>query len=192
MLFIETLPSRLGRYLPGVYATASAQSNIDEDQCTLRWRLHRRGARNYAKRAKRMLHRKTSSRLSGTRATTADNPPALLASVWQLMVLRIIAITGQLAAIIISTALGVALPFLPMIAVVASLILLNLMTWLRLKRRASASHYEIAGYLAFDLTAFTLLLFFSGGADNPFSLVIVLNAVLVALLLPPLPAVFAT
>lgn len=139
-----------------------------------------------------MLHRKTSSRLSETRATTAGDPPALLASVRQLMILRTIAVSGQVAAIAVSTALGVALPLRPMIAVIASLVALNVINWFRLKRPVAASHYEIAGYLAFDLAAFTLLLFFSGGADNPFSLVFVLHAVLVALLLPPLPAVFGT
>jgi two-component system sensor histidine kinase RegB len=139
-----------------------------------------------------MLPRKTSSRLSETRATTAGDPPALLASVRQLMVLRTIAVSGQVAAIAVSTALGVALPLLPMIAVIAFLVALNVLTWFRLKRPISSSHYEIAAYLAFDLAAFTALLFLSGGAANPFSLLFVLHAVLVALLLPPIPAAIGT
>jgi two-component system sensor histidine kinase RegB len=138
-----------------------------------------------------MSHRKTSS-LNETRATTAGDPPALLANVRQLMILRTIAVSGQVAAIAVSTGLGVALPLLPIIAVIASLVALNVMNWLRLKRPASSSHYEIAGYLAFDLAAFTLLLFFSGGAANPFSLFFVLHAVLAALLLPAIPAAIGT
>ena len=133
------------------------------------------------------MHRETSSRLSEKRATTAHDPPALLASVRQLMILRTIAVSGQVAAIAVSTALGVALPLRPMIAVIASLAALNVINWFRLKRPVAASHYEIAGYLAFDLAAFTVLLFFSGGAANPFSLLFVLHAVLVALLLPRVP-----
>jgi two-component system, sensor histidine kinase RegB len=138
------------------------------------------------------LHRETSSRLSETRATTAHDPPALLASVRQLMILRAIAVSGQVAAIAVSTALGVTLPLLPLIAVIVLLVALNVLTWFRLKRPSSASHYEIAGYLAFDLAAFTVLLFLSGGATNPFSLFFVLHAVLGALLLPPIPAAIGT
>jgi two-component system, sensor histidine kinase RegB len=139
-----------------------------------------------------VLDRKTTSRLSETHPTAADDPPALLASVRQLMNLRTIAVGGQVVAMAVSTALGVVLPLAPMIAVVGLLVALNLVTWFRLKRPASASHYEIAGYLALDLAAFTILLFLSGGAANPFSLLFVLHAVLVALLLPPLPAAFGT
>src|SRR5437764_992893 len=69
-----------------------------------------------------VLHRETSSRLSETRATAAHDPPALLASVRQLMILRTIAVSGQVAAIAVSTALGVTLPLLPMIAVIALLV----------------------------------------------------------------------
>src|SRR5437762_6109710 len=95
-----------------------------------------REVRTYPTRAKRVLHRETSSRLSETRATAAHDPPALLASVRQLMILRTIAVSGQVAAIAVSTALGVTLPLLPMIAVIALLVALNVMNWLRMQRPA--------------------------------------------------------
>jgi two-component system sensor histidine kinase RegB len=109
----------------------------------------------------------------------------------QLMFLRAIAVAGQAAAIAASSALGVALPVAPMIAVVAALVLLNVATWFRLRNAPRSSLPEVAGHLAFDLAAFTLLLYLAGGAGNPFSLLYVLHGVLMALLLPPLPAALA-
>lgn len=118
------------------------------------------------------------------RPSPRPDPPALIASVRQLLILRSIAVAGQLAAIATSTVLGVALPLPAMLCIVGALILLNALSWLRLRSSRDASHAEIAAHLGFDLTAFTLLLYLSGGASNPFSLLYVLHAVLVALLLP--------
>jgi two-component system sensor histidine kinase RegB len=109
-------------------------------------------------------------------------------SVRQLMVLRTIAVVGQAAAIVVSAALGVALPLTAMFAVVAALVLLNVATWFRLRSTVRPTLPEVAGNLACDLVAFTMLLFLSGGPANPFSLLYVLHGVLMALLLPPWPA----
>ena len=122
----------------------------------------------------------------------AAPPPALRASVRQLVILRTIAISGQTAAIATAWYLGLSLPLAVMASVVGALIVLNALTWLRLRGSREASHAEIAAHLAFDLTAFTLLLFFSGGVTNPFSLLFVLHVVLMALLLPPLAAASGT
>src|ERR1700694_5329670 len=119
-------------------------------------------------------------------------PPALRASVRQLMILRTIALSGQAAAIATAWFLGVSLPVAAMALVVGALIVLNVLTWMRLRGSREASHAEIAAYLGFDLAALTLLLFFSGGVTNPFSLLFVLHVVLMALLLPPLAAAIGT
>ena len=95
---------------------------------------------------------------------------------------------GQALSIVVWVALGVALPIAAMVAVVAVLVAVNVLTWLRLRRPLPASHLEIAGHLAFDLAAFTLLLYLSGGTANPFSLIFVLHVVVMALLLQPVPA----
>jgi two-component system, sensor histidine kinase RegB len=126
----------------------------------------------------------------GTEAELRSNarvaaPPALRASVRQLMVLRTIAVSGQAAAIATAWFLGVLLPVAAMALVVGAVIVLNALTWLRLRGAREASHAEIAAYLGFDLTVLTLLLFFSGGVTNPFCLLFVLHVVLMALLLPP-------
>jgi two-component system sensor histidine kinase RegB len=122
----------------------------------------------------------------------AAAPPALRASVRQLMILRTMAISGQTAAIATAWYLSVSLPIAAMAFVVGALIILNALTWMRLRWSREASHAEIAAYLGFDLAAFTLLLFFSGGIANPFSLLFVLHVVLMALLLPPLAAASGT
>jgi two-component system, sensor histidine kinase RegB len=120
--------------------------------------------------------------------SSATASPALAGSLRQLMILRTIAVCGQALAIGTSSAVGVALPTAPMVAVMVSLVALNALTWFRLKRPVPASHLEVAGQLAFDLAAFTLLLYFAGGTANPFSLIFVLHVVVMALLLPPLAA----
>jgi two-component system sensor histidine kinase RegB len=125
-------------------------------------------------------------------AAAVSTPPALRASVRQLMILRSVAVVGQTGAIASASYLGVALPLAPMAVVVGALVAVNALTWLRLRTAREASHADIAAHLAFDLAALTTLLFFSGGATNPFSLLFVLHAVLLALLLPPGTAALGT
>src|SRR6202165_3753720 len=135
--------------------------------------------------------------IRGTEAGLPSNarvaaPPALRASVRQLMILRTIAVSGQAAAIATAWFLGVSLPVAAMALVVGALIVLNALTWMRLRWSREASHAEIAVHLGFDLAALALLLFFSGGVTNPFGLLFVLHVVLMALLLPPLAAAIGT
>ena len=108
------------------------------------------------------------------------------------MILRTIALSGQAAAITTAWYLGVSLPVGVMGLIVGALLVLNALTWMRLRRPREGSHAEIAAYLGFDLAALTLLLFLSGGATNPFSLLFVLHVVLMSLLLPPLAAATGT
>jgi two-component system, sensor histidine kinase RegB len=135
---------------------------------------------------------RVQSRITDASALTASGPPALAGSLRQLMILRTIALCGQVLAIITSSALDVALPVAAMLAVMACLAALNAITWFRLRRPVPAGHLNIASHLAFDLAAFTLLLYFSGGTANPFSLIFVLHVVVMALLLPPFLAGLGT
>ena len=117
-------------------------------------------------------------------AGVGADPPALISSLRRLIWLRAVAIVGQACAIALALALGVALPFDPMVLIVAAEVVMNVYAALRLRRGAAATHREVAAHLAFDLTAFTLLLVLAGGAANPFSLLYLLQVVLIALLLP--------
>ena len=129
----------------------------------------------------------------GSRMTLAlPAVPALRAGIRQLLVLRWIAIGGQAAAVAISSALGVRLPLAALASVIVALVALNAFTTWRLRRPWEASRAEIAAYLAIDLAALTALLFLSGGAANPFSVLFVLHVVLMALLLPPPAAAIGT
>jgi len=123
---------------------------------------------------------------------SADTPPALRASLQQLMHLRGVAVAGQAGAIAASVALGVALPLVSMAAIAGLLIAVNAVAYVRLRTLAKPTHAEIAANLALDLVALTALLFLSGGTSNPFSLLYVLHAVLMALLLPAMAAAIGT
>lgn len=122
----------------------------------------------------------------------ADDAPALLSSLRQLMNLRSFAIVSQAMAIAVALALGVALPALPMTMVVSALVVLNVLTWERVKRGTPAAHREVAAHLMFDLAAFSALLLLAGGAANPFGLIYLLHVVVMALLLPLRLAVAGT
>jgi two-component system sensor histidine kinase RegB len=112
------------------------------------------------------------------------DPPPLVDSLRQLLVLRGVAVAGQSAAIAASLALGVALPVVPMVLVVAALVAVNAALWLRLRHATVTSHREVFLHLALDLAAVTLLLMLAGGPANPFQLLLLVHVVLVALLLP--------
>lgn len=119
-------------------------------------------------------------------AASALPPPA--AKVRILMALRAIAVAGQIAAIAAALLLGVDLPAAAMALVIAFLLAVQAAAWLRLRRPRAVTDREVGAYLALDLGAYAALLFLSGGATNPFSLLFVLHAALFALLLPPLGA----
>lgn len=83
---------------------------------------------------------------------------------------------------------GIAVPFVPTLFIIALLGTFNILSLLRLRAPKAVSNFEVFAQIGADLTALTLLLFYSGGASNPF----------VSLYLPPiaiaaaiLPAAYA-
>ena len=112
------------------------------------------------------------------------DPPALPASLRQLVDLRSVAIAGQTLAAGGAFLLGVSLPIVPMAFVIAALLLFNIYASARLKRGTAATHGAVAAQLAFDLAAFTTLLLLAGGTANPFAVVYLLHVGLIAMLLP--------
>jgi two-component system sensor histidine kinase RegB len=92
----------------------------------------------------------------------ADNLRRLAAMRW-------LAVAGQVAAIAAARPLlDIELPLAPMLLVVALLAGFNLLTLARLKKPAAESDSELFAQLGVDITALSVLLFFSGGAANPF------------------------
>jgi len=104
-----------------------------------------------------------------------------------LQVLRSIEIAGQLATIGVAVFwLGLALPLAPMLSVVGALLVLLLLTWVRLRWGGPVREAELFAQLLVDVAALALLIYFTGGATNPFvSLFLLPLSVAAALLSAP-------
>lgn len=103
----------------------------------------------------------------------------------QLIQLRWIAVAGQLLTIlVVQFGLGVALPLGAMLLLVGLLAMANLLATVLLPRHR-ASNVELLLALLVDMGALTAQLHLSGGSDNPFTLLYLLQVVLGAILLRP-------
>lgn len=102
-----------------------------------------------------------------------------------LVQLRWIAVAGQLLTILaVHFGLGVPLPLVPMLSIVAALALMNHLVRLDLYRRPVGQN-SILATLLMDVVALGLQLWLSGGAFNPFISLFLLQLVLGAILLTP-------
>ena len=102
----------------------------------------------------------------------------------QLIMLRWLAVSGQLVTVlIVAFAMGVALPIVPMLVIIGLLVALNLVSTARLAKARSIANGEVLGALLLDVAALTALLYLSGGATNPFASIFLLQVVLGAILL---------
>jgi two-component system sensor histidine kinase RegB len=103
----------------------------------------------------------------------------------RLLLMRWFAVAGQLA--LVTTAqplLGIALPLAPMLAIILLLAGFNLAARLRLSRGGGVADGELFAQLCVDITALTLLLFFSGGAANPLVSLYLPSVAIAAVVLP--------
>jgi len=80
--------------------------------------------------------------------------------------------------------LAIRMPLLPMAAVLALMTLFSLSTAWRLRLDLPATQVEFLAHLLTDLTAFAVLVFFSGGATNPFVSLMLVPVVIAAVSLP--------
>lgn len=100
-----------------------------------------------------------------------------------LMQLRWLAVIGQLVTIlVVHIGLGIRLPLAPMLAVLAWLVALNLVTR-GLMRWRPVTNLELFLALLLDVLALSAQLYLSGGATNPFVSLYLLQVVLGAVLL---------
>lgn len=76
------------------------------------------------------------------------------------------------------------IPLVPMSAVLALLGAFALATRWRLRQPTPVSPFELLAHLLTDLTAFAVLVFFSGGATNPFVSLMLVPVVIAAISLP--------
>lgn len=101
-----------------------------------------------------------------------------------LIQLRWLAVFGQAFTIVFcSLQFDLPLPLPAMFSVVGGLLLLNLFSLLWPRRHAEVSHGELFANLLLDFAALTALLYLSGGANNPFAFLYVLQVMLGAILL---------
>ena len=103
-------------------------------------------------------------------------------NMWQLIQLRWLAVAGQFMTIMaVRFGLGVPLPVGVMLGVVALLAAVNLASSGMLRRRITNLEFLLA--LLFDVMALTAQLYLSGGAENPFIALYLVQVVLGAILL---------
>ncbi|WP_242914941.1 ATP-binding protein [Brevundimonas pishanensis] len=101
-----------------------------------------------------------------------------------LIQLRWLAVFGQALTIaIVHWGYGITLPLGWLLLAPAALVVLNLVSLPLVKRRKAITDGEIFTALCIDAGALTWLLYFSGGATNPFSALFVMQIVLAAVLL---------
>jgi two-component system, sensor histidine kinase RegB len=110
-------------------------------------------------------------------------------SIRTLFWLRNLAVAGQLIAIwVVEHWLHVVLPLKPLLVVVLILACFNVITALRLRARLRATYLEVSFQLGVDMLILGMLLYFSGGATNPFVSLYLLPVAIAAI---ALPAVYA-
>ncbi|HVA34690.1 MAG TPA: ActS/PrrB/RegB family redox-sensitive histidine kinase [Stellaceae bacterium] len=107
----------------------------------------------------------------------AEAPPLPLlrsdvaVSLRMLVLIRWVAVIGQAAALlVVHYALGFALPLSAALGVVAVSALLNVVAWISNRAAARLGNREAAIYLAFDTLQLGVLLFLTGGLQNPFAM----------------------
>jgi two-component system sensor histidine kinase RegB len=85
----------------------------------------------------------------------------------RLFMLRTVMIVFMLAVTLVLFNLQIPLPKLPVAFAVGGMLLLNLMTMLRLKKFSDVRENELLVQLLGDITALTVLFYFTGGYSNP-------------------------
>ncbi|WP_051201590.1 ActS/PrrB/RegB family redox-sensitive histidine kinase [Paracoccus aminophilus] len=99
-----------------------------------------------------------------------------------LLLLRWVAVCGQLGAVAAALLIGVRIPLAPVLSTIALTILLNV--WLSLRPSHRVSNHEAALQLGFDLWQISTLLALTGGMTNPFALLVLVPVTIAATSLP--------
>lgn len=103
----------------------------------------------------------------------------------RLVALRSLAIVLQLITLLVAVYyLHQTLPLVPIIVIIAIYACLTLYTWRHSNRTNNIDSNEYVLHLLADVTVLTALLYFSGGATNPFILVYLLPITIAIVLLP--------
>jgi two-component system sensor histidine kinase RegB len=114
----------------------------------------------------------------------APSEPSGPISLRTLILIRWVAIAGQVSTIlIVHYGLGFGLPLVPALAVVASSALLNLVLIMLRQWAARLGARDAALYLGYDILQLAVLLYLTGGLQNPFSILILAPVTVAATIL---------
>ena len=106
-------------------------------------------------------------------------------NLYRLIWLRFIVIGGEAAAIIYGVSeQDLQLPVIPLSMLLGAFVLVNVLTYFRVRISPSISDIELFLHLTLDVIALTILLFFTGGSTNPFAPLYLLPLTLTAATLP--------
>lgn len=123
---------------------------------------------------------------SSLRAVAAQAHLAARRNLMHLVELRWLAVGGQLATIAVADGLmGVPLPTMQMLTLLALLALFNVASSARARGRLPVHEAELFGGLLMDVAVLTGQLYLSGGVRNPFIFLYVLQVALASVLLRP-------
>jgi two-component system sensor histidine kinase RegB len=112
------------------------------------------------------------------------NEPSSPINLRTLILIRWVAIAGQASTIlIVHYGLGFGLPLLPALGVVASSALLNLVLIVLRQWAARLGARDAALYLGYDILQLAVLLYLTGGLQNPFSILILAPVTVAATIL---------
>lgn len=101
--------------------------------------------------------------------TSPLTKPTLATQLERLYAVRTAAIiVSILIALVVHLALGVKLPLNPIFVVLIGYIVLNLVSWLSLKKKQQASEHLVFLQLSLDVLMLSALLYLTGGSTNPF------------------------
>jgi len=104
----------------------------------------------------------------------------------QLIQMRWLAVAGQLLTIlIVEFVLGLSLPLIEMVTLLAVLAVFNVASWLRHRLALPVSNGELFAGLLVDVGVLTCQLYYSGGSANPFIYLYLLQVAVGSVLLRP-------
>ena len=102
----------------------------------------------------------------------------------RLFMLRNLMIAWEILAILaVHFGIGIELPLAPLSTTIALLALVNLCTWPRIRNGAAIRDYEFFLQLSIDVLALTSVLYFTGGATNPFAWLFLIPLIIAATVL---------
>jgi two-component system sensor histidine kinase RegB len=103
-----------------------------------------------------------------------------------LIQLRWIAVFGQVLTIgVVHYGMGIAIPVETMLTVLGAMVLFNALSLVRWRTERRVTSAELLIALLVDVVGLTAQLYLSGGANNPFIFLYLLQVILAAVLLPP-------